>query len=399
MTPSHGQRAHSEIGASQAERWMNCPPSVILSRSVPKKEGGPAAEHGTANHEAAEYCLKRNLDAKDVIGKHFNKKKHPYKFDQEDAVAVQVHLDHVRDTLRYYRKKGLKPELLIEKRFHLRGIHKNLYGTSDIIVRIPFLKIIVMDYKNGVRPVEVEENPQLMIYGLGASQDDEGTGFDDYEEIELHIVQPNATHEDGPIRIYKMTYDDLLGWIPTLKKAIKETENPKAAYKYGDHCEYCPAAAICPAMKKAVVAAAKTDFETTPTFKDVESLTDVQVAQVLKHKKLVENYFKSVKDYALQRMVKGEKIKGLKLVKGRGSRNWTNKEVVEEKFGDLIMTEPELMSVSQAEKVIGKAKLKGLWTQYEGNITVAYESDKRKAINSAKDDFTAIEWEVDDEDF
>jgi len=48
--------AHSPIGASSAERWINCPASVRLSEGC-KKPAGIYAEEGTAAHSLCEECL------------------------------------------------------------------------------------------------------------------------------------------------------------------------------------------------------------------------------------------------------------------------------------------------------------------------------------------------------
>src|SRR5690606_26092408 len=63
----HADRAHAELGASSAHRWMKCAGSIALSRGIPNVDSEYARE-GTAAHELAEKCLRRDLDAEAFIG-------------------------------------------------------------------------------------------------------------------------------------------------------------------------------------------------------------------------------------------------------------------------------------------------------------------------------------------
>ena len=90
-TIDHKSREHSEIGASGAKRWMNCPGSVRLCRTIPN-ESSAAAEEGTAAHELAETCLKSGQDAVEFI----DRTVHGFTVDEDMAEAVQVYLDYIR---------------------------------------------------------------------------------------------------------------------------------------------------------------------------------------------------------------------------------------------------------------------------------------------------------------
>ena len=67
---NHSERAHSEVGASSASRWMTCPASVKASRGIENKSSKYAAE-GTCAHELADYCLTNDLEAIHGIGLEF----------------------------------------------------------------------------------------------------------------------------------------------------------------------------------------------------------------------------------------------------------------------------------------------------------------------------------------
>jgi len=55
-------KKHSDIGASSAGRWLNCPGSVKLLQDVPRKDS-VYAQSGTAQHYIAEKCLRERKDA------------------------------------------------------------------------------------------------------------------------------------------------------------------------------------------------------------------------------------------------------------------------------------------------------------------------------------------------
>src|SRR6202789_4739697 len=87
--------AHSPLGASAAERWMNCAGSVALIKQLNIQEDTDEPEYrglGIAAHEAAAHCLKNGMDAWEVMGEKF----HNYEVDQNMAQAIQVYIDVVR---------------------------------------------------------------------------------------------------------------------------------------------------------------------------------------------------------------------------------------------------------------------------------------------------------------
>src|SRR5579859_7610402 len=89
---------HSPLGASGAERWMNCPGSNVLLKALdlPPTDEEDYQINGSAAHEAAAHCIISKLDAWEVIGEEFYGKT---KVTAPMAEAIQVYLDYV-NTLR-----------------------------------------------------------------------------------------------------------------------------------------------------------------------------------------------------------------------------------------------------------------------------------------------------------
>ena len=89
--------AHSKLGASSAERWMNCPGSTALidAFAMPESDEPDYRREGIAGHEAAADCLARDIDTWEIVGRtYYNTEITP-----EMAYAVQQYLDRVRPSI------------------------------------------------------------------------------------------------------------------------------------------------------------------------------------------------------------------------------------------------------------------------------------------------------------
>lgn len=380
---------HSKIGASQAARWMECPASVQQSEGQPSTSSVWANE-GTAAHSVAEICLGKQKLAVSMVGQVIRVGEAEFEVTEEMAEAVQVYLDAVWADAD--RLGGAK--LLIEHKFHLKSIHKDLFGTNDACLSEPFGKLIVYDYKHGAgKPVEVERNPQLMIYALGALADNLSA-----ETVELVIVQPRAKHKDGSVRRWEISPDELTLWGETeLTKAIKATEAKKPTFKVGKWCDWCKGMVTCPALRgKMIEELCADEVDTAPVvpkkgFPAVDTLTPSQIANLLEFKPLAEKYLASVYERAKEDLLAGKAIPGHKVVEGRANRKWV--EDFNEKSGWLFqimkadMYETKVKSPAQMEKALKEMGLppksiEPLVTVSRGLVVVS-EFDKRDAYQSA----------------
>lgn len=378
---NHTERAHAVLSASGSKRWTNCPGSIQFAKQFPKPGTNEAAEEGTGAHELSEKVLKETPNAFYYIGK---QKFNGYEVTEEMAEHVQLYCDHVINV-----RNELGGSLSVEERFDLSWLYPGMFGTNDACVRQEFGKLVIIDFKYGIVPVEVEENSQLIYYAIGAAKDG------DYSDIELHIVQPRAPHPQGPIRIYKMSPENLVRWQKKLKQAAIETEKENPKLNAGEWCTYCPCAGGCPTYKKRALAIAQVEFEDQTKLPTVAKLTDDQIVKIIEHKKFLENFISEVESHAKERLQNGEAIEGLKLVRGRGRRDWSDKELAEELLRDRLKDgayERKLLSVAKAEKILGKDALADYHCTIQGGIKVAHESDRRTAISGAvESDFQVIE--------
>lgn len=381
-------RLHSKLGASSAKRWMSCPGSVSLIEKCPPKKESAFAQEGTAAHALAELVAKNNLIGKGgpnafyYVGREsevpgFLKE---YKITEEMAEGVQEYVDHARNVLNSLNGG----EVLVEHKFHLKHIHPDFFGTCDLVIMQAFGELHVFDFKFGAGiAVEVRLNEQMMFYALGALE------LGDFTKVVLHICQPRAEHPEGTIRSWSTTPDELINFGKILKTKAIATAYPDAPLSPGEHCRFCPAAAVCPALHTKAMEVAKTEFR-DPVLPEPKMLTPEHLAKVMEFRKLIEKWFEQVEEHCLLELMAGRKIEGVKLVSKRSSREWIDAESVGRTLGETAYTK-KLCSVAQAEKIFGKDRIVGLFQTIDGGVTVAHESDRRKPLTNAKDVFTKIE--------
>lgn len=393
--------AHSTIGPSAASRWMNCPGSVALCATLPKRTS-TYADEGSAAHALGEKYLRCHiLDLSARKGmwlvqdgcEWYLEKAKPksgvaFEVTQDMIDAVQVYVDHI---------DGIESEhKAYEKKLTMDWLHPGIFGTMDCGI-LDGDMYHVIDYKHGAGvAVEVEDNPQLMIYALGAlGKRATGSAI---KTVRLTIVQPRKPHPDGPVRYWDIDYADLYDWAENvLIPAAKATELENAPFVPGEkQCRWCEASrqSKCPALLGAVQDVAGMSLISpiveTPRLPDPASLTVADKARVLALAGLLETWIDNVRASALEEAQAGVQFPGLKLVHKITRRRWRDEAQVaaalQPALGDEIW-DTKLRSPSQIEKLLGKGGKEALAQLTEspiGDLTLAPESDRRRAVDPLK---------------
>jgi CRISPR/Cas system-associated exonuclease Cas4 (RecB family) len=364
-------KLHAKLSPSAAHRWMACPGSVQLSEKAPPKESSTFADEGTAAHMLLEKCL---LDA-ELPNKFLGETINGFTVTEEMASAVEIASTYV-----FRKRNDIGGLVEVETKLDLTKIHPDIWGTLDISIYKKGKRLVIVDFKYGVMPVQAQDNRQLLTYAVGAALK---VDFD-FEDTELVIIQPRAAHNDGPIRSWVVGRDYLLSWAPILGEAARLTEQSNAPLYRGSHCGYCPAVGICPKTNEAVDQALMVSTnQKVLSLPQINTLSDEQLSRLIEHQGMIEDFLAEAKRVALHRLKQGEKIEGLKLVAGRGRRVWADEKMAEqiltERLGDGAYKK-DLLTVAQAEKVLPKKELEDLWVDVAGNETVAPASDRRKEI-------------------
>lgn len=390
------KKPYYSLNASSAKRWLSCPGSVKLVSTVPRPESTAFAVEGIWAHEIAERCLKTGANATDFIGE--ISEEHKVTFTKEDAPNVQSYVDYVRE-------KSEGKSLKIEHKFALKPIHKNMKGYVDAVIYEPFGDFEIVDFKYGAGlAVEVENNYQLLYYALGCFQDLKLYEYD-IDRIFITISQPRVEHKDGTIRSVEVSIDDLKKFKEKLVKGVKIALGKDPQLFDGDHCQFCPAAGVCPKLHEKTKEVTRTDFASD--LPNVQKLTPEQLGKVILHSSQITAFLKAAKEHAFQLVRNGQKVPGTKLVKNRSTRKWVDDSSIGQKLTELGLASDEIYNMKlnsppTIEKIIGKEAYKNdllhLVHKPDTGVTLVAETDRRKEFkqSSAKEDFGIIS---DDEEF
>lgn len=358
------QPVHSPLGASSAERWMNCPGSVELIKhlNLPETDEPDYRKEGTAAHSVATSCMGIGGDAWECMGTAYE----GVVCDQEMADAVQVYLDVCRSLV------VPQAMVLLEQRLSSPK-HAMMYGTVDFACVADSLLNIV-DYKHGVGvAVDVEDNPQLKYYAYLVLQ-----SHPNIRRVVLRIVQPRGFHVDGPVRRWETTAEAICEWVEqTLVPAMLATELDRSL-DAGPWCRFCPAKLVCPMMSSLFGAAC------TANPKNVVNLSDAGLGRSYQYVQAVKQYLAAMEAETLRRLNTGATVPGTKLVYKKANRVWKEgaREIFTGRWPELAMTSPELKSPAEMEKVDPAAKT--LVREYaytpQTGLTVALDSDPRVGV-------------------
>jgi len=392
---------HSEFSPSGSKRWINCPASIKMLREAPKRGGSSFyAEEGTAAHELGAVCLEDESQPDNYIGKEYNK----FTVDKSMAREIKKYTDYVSGQVTW------DSELYIETKVPMFEVEENMFGTADaIIVSEEAFEIIDLKYGRGVL-VEVEENYQLMVYALGVLFWAKRNGYHYSEETEvtLTIVQPRAPHLDGPIRSWKITIAALLKFLKEAQSAVKAAESEYPPFgPSAENCKWCEASPFCKSYADHNLEIAKLEFadfaktknEFSKSLLEVNSLTPEQLSNIMKHGKALEQWIKSIAEYAIEEMKRGTQVPKFKLVYGRSIRAWEDQDLVhklleEHGVGDEDIYTQKFKSPTQMEKTLSPDEWEMIKDQVfkpTGKVTLAPETDGRKAVDpnvEAKDEWS-----------
>jgi len=386
---------HAKLSPSGAHRWMACTGSVTLEAQFPDTSSEFAAE-GTLAHEVAAKCLDSGLDPAALIGKEFD-------VDGFNFVVDQSMADHVKDYMSLVREYAEGGQLLVEKRVgigHLTG-EEGAGGTSDAII-IKGSEIIVIDlkYGMGVR-VDADNNPQLMMYALGALYEYEVLG--DFDTVTMVIHQPRLNH----VSEYSITVEQLLAFADDVVHAAEKIRWENPTFNPGEkQCKFCKAKATCPALRAemAEVVGGASDLSEFADMIPQEvspDTSDNYLPIAMSKVDIVEQWCKAVRAETERRLLAGQPVTGYKLVEGRaGNRDWRDAKAVEEmmkktfRMRDDQVYDFKLISPTKAEKVFKEnpkrwANLQEQIVRSEGKPSVAPATDKRPemVVKPVMDDF------------
>jgi len=367
---------HAVLSASSSERWLNCPPSARLCEAYEDKGSDYAAE-GTDAHTLCEYRLKQALGipAEDPI-------ENLSWYNEEMEECAAGYAAYVVELLETAKQTCSDPVVMIEQRVDFSRWVQEGFGTADCIL-IADGVLNIVDYKHG-KGVEVsaEGNTQLSLYSLGALAIFDG--IYDIDRVCVHIFQPRKSNVVSSM----MDKADLYHWADTeLTEKAQLAYEGQGSFSCGEWCRFCKAKAECRERAEANLALARYEFQ-SPALLD-----DEEIADILGKVDAVTAWASDVKEFALQQAISGKEWIGWKLVEGRSNRKYTSEAAVATTVegAGFDPYERKVLGVTAMQKMLGKTRFEELLAPYiekpQGKPTLVPESDKRPAMNTAKNDF------------
>ncbi len=372
---------HALLSASSSHRWLNCPPSARLCEGYEDK-GSEYAQEGTDAHSLCEHKLKLALgmDTTDPT-------ENLSFYNEEMEQCACDYASYVLELVEEAKKICKDPVVLIEQRLDFSRFVAEGFGTGDCVI-IADGTLYIVDYKHG-KGVEVSavENPQMMLYALGALELFDG--IYDIDTVRMTIFQPRREN----VSVCVMSKDDLLQWAYNdLMAKAKLAYEGGGEFACGDWCRFCKAKAACRKRAEYNLELAKYDFAMPDTLEDAE------IAAILEKADELAAWAADVKEFALQQALNGVRYAGFKVVEGRSNRKYTDEDAVADtvKKAGYDPYEPKLLGITAMEKLLGKKQftklLSGLVEKPQGKPALVPESDKRQEMNidkaaSAAEDF------------
>ena len=371
---------HSILGASAAERWINCPPSARLTEGMKDEETTFAAE-GTAAHALCEWKVRKALKMR--AGR---RPASDYWTDEMEEFTDDYR-DYIMDLVGQARQTCKDPITLIEQHLDYSCWVPDGFGTGDfLLVADSELNIVDFKYGRGV-PVYADHNPQMMLYALGALD-----LFDMLYEIEtvtMTIFQPRLSN----ISIWSLSAKELYEWAEKdLKPRAEMASKGEGEYTPGSWCRFCKARNTCRARAESFLELARMEFR-PPAL-----LNDEEIAEVMQKADELSRWASDIMAYATAAAInEGRHFEGYKIVEGRAVRKFTDQEKVEKAAKEAGYTDiynKTLITLSAFEKLMGKETFQEILGRYvekpKGKLTLVPVSDKRPeiTITDASDDFS-----------
>ena len=371
----HADRAHAVLSASGAHRWLNCTPSARLEDQLPDNTS-EAAEQGTAAHELAEWKLAGRAGARPESDWH----------DEEMEDHTDTYVDHVTAELARAQETSPGAFLAIEERLNFSHLVPDGFGTGDaVIVGDGTMTIVDLKYGKGVE-VSAIENPQMMLYALGALNT-YGMIYD-IQQVRMVIFQPRRHN----ISVWETSVHDLLDWAEQVVKPTAQLAySGEGELRAGKWCQFCRHAPQCTALaaQHFQVVPTKELLTAEPAAPVPDTLTDEQIAQIVRHSGAIKKWLTTVEKHAQDKANQGHQYPGLKLVEGRSVRRYADEDAVAQAVQEAGEDpyERKLHGITTMTKLLGKKKfdelLGDLLIKPAGAPTLVPEDDKRPALTIA----------------
>jgi hypothetical protein len=333
---------HSIIPPSSAWIWgapKGCTGWVAMNKTHGSTEQSDAAAEGEAAHEIGEQLIK---DA--TIGKTAKHNVGDWEgitstngvvFTAEMFQGAELYSNHVIKTMREVSVFG--KNVHVEEPVKCLSIHELSKGTPDVWLFSPASMVLhIWDFKFGYGVVEAFENWQAVNYLSGILDLLKVDGYlDQHIEVKVHIVQPRAYHEDGPIRTWSVVASELRGMFNQLRDSAAVALGDNATFNTGTHCKNCPGRHTCPAASKASVDLYEAATSAKPSQLDAHNM-GLQLSIVERAHEHLTALRASYKEQIGHMLKSGESVSGWGVRERPCNLEWSKKDDDVYQIGDMM---------------------------------------------------------------
>ena len=397
---------HAILSPSAAHRWLHCTPAPRVEAEFPETTS-EYAEEGRLAHSVCELAAKKKFTVMNnrTYNSRLKKLKADPKWDDEMLSTAATYVEHLTEHAMRFEHA---PYVALEVQVDITDYAPEAFGTCDCVM-IGGDELIITDYKHGKGvPVSAQDNPQMLLYALGALKLYRPIYGDMIRRVSTYIDQPRLGSYDGA----SMTVEELLAWGESIKPKAAAAFTGTGEFAPGEWCRFCRAKAKCRARANQNTALEdfkdciplgrsipmQAEYDATG-FKPSNCLTDEEIGTLLVRAEGLVAWYNDLKEYTLAACLNGKTIPGWKAVEGRSTRAWTDQDAALEALmaggvEEAIIYDRVPKTLAQLEKVIGKQRfgelVGGMITKSPGKPALAAESDKRPAYNGAAADFSEV---------
>ena len=355
--------------ASATDRWLNCPKSSQLAKDIPA-ESSKYAEEGKLAHKVCEaYYYKK------MWGLNYPEDLNKELFYLDDAGEEME--GHAAEYFKIIERITNNPNSIgtplyvaLEKYMYVDDVRDEtrVAGMADYLV-IGTKGCAVIDFKYGKGQAVNARTPQLLTYLTALKNID----IERYNFIAV-IHQPRVENSFSFETYHKW---DLLKHYDMITDTRMAYNSVATELKMGSHCRWCPAKRTKDLDKKCPIIDKKEVDTMWEKFKEATMAMEKAKTKVGPERdKLMHEFFSVLPELMelkttfeaeiMNRIDKGEEVKGFKVTERPGRRKWTGTPeetgaLLESRYptlgGNYGATVKKMRTITEIEKKIGKGKL------------------------------------------
>lgn len=378
---------HARLSPSSAHRWLHCPASVLLAEDagqVPDEDSAYAAE-GTRAHVLCEIEASHHFRWIDDL--EYQRRKDTWRMTLEgehEEADMQVAAGGYVVLLQRIVDENPGAVVLLEQRMDT-GV-PSCWGTGDAVVIAPgLIHVVDLKYGTGIE-VEAVDNPQLMLYGVGALDTFDIIG--EVESVCVTVYQPRREH----VETYCLSDVELRAWRDSIVPIANAALQGGAEFGPSEEaCRWCPVAGECSARAR---------FVAVQEFGEPALLSPEQLAEAVRQIPNIRKWCEQVEERALSKAYRDNvEIPGFKVVRSNGRRKITDEAhaiqiLIDNGFTAEQVAKVAIKSFGDLERLLPKDELNAvlgdLVTKTEGKPSLVPLDDKREPINALAEESKAF---------